>query len=197
MLRPRQEGPQNESPNQTVNARGESSITLTTKGCLNDDPAEPAIPLSPDVLCPKCFDDVRISAVALPARHFSRPLPVYRLNNNMLVHNLRHNLTDGQGGLLEYTLGAPVITDLAAMRAVLANHRDTWPVTERIRFYHPTPTPVAIQRFIKSACQLQTFAAVPDMMVWYCGRSTAASSRPPDQPCGPARMRRWRRRDSE
>ena len=115
-------------------------------------------------------NDIIIASFALLARHYGPPLPAYHLNNSMMDSILRHNLRDGQGRLIVYTSGAPVINDLATLRAVLANHRGAWLVTERWRFYSPTPTPVAIQQYIEAACQRQTVTAAPDMMIWYCGR---------------------------
>lgn len=123
--------------------------------------------------------DVVIASFALLARYYGPPLPLYHLNNNMLDIILRDNLRDGQGRLLEYTSGAPAITDLATLRTVLGDHRGAWFVTEKFRFHSPTPTPIEIREYIEATCQLWPVAVAPDMIIWYCRRSATVSSPSP------------------
>jgi 4-amino-4-deoxy-L-arabinose transferase-like glycosyltransferase len=114
--------------------------------------------------------EVVIAPFGLLARYYGPPIPVYHLNENMISDILNHNLKDERGRLLEYTSGAPVISDVGTLRTTLAGHQGAWLVTERSRFHTPTATPVAIRRHVESVCELRPIAAAPDMMIWHCDR---------------------------
>ncbi|WP_447968776.1 glycosyltransferase family 39 protein [Nitrospira sp. M1] len=121
--------------------------------------------------------DVTVSGYPLLSRHYGATQPLYFMNNSYLRTNIKRDLKNEQGQLIDYTFGAPVLQNLEDLKQVMKTHTSGWVMTYRWRkdrFWNYTDLdgtalgtfPTDVLRYIEAHLEPQSIPSAPYIVLW-------------------------------
>ncbi|GJL54370.1 MAG: hypothetical protein NPIRA02_15020 [Nitrospirales bacterium] len=121
--------------------------------------------------------DVTVSGYPLLSRHYGATQPLYFMNNAYLRTNIKRDIKNDQGQLIDYTFGVPVLQNLEDLKQIIQTHSSGWVMTYRWRkdrFWNYVDLdgtalgtfPTDVLRYIEAHLERHSLPDAPYIVLW-------------------------------